>query len=301
MDLGTNTFHLLIVDGEHDHFNILAHETIATKLGEGGINKGVIVPQAFERGIKAMEHFAGLIEQHKATKVKAIATSAMRNAANGGEFIKETKRLTNIDIETINGDREAELIYKGIRAAGVLTSQNTLILDIGGGSVEFILGNNEEVVFKQSVEIGAARLTELYHKSDPIPSVYIAALRNHLDEALSGVVTAVKAYGVNVLTGSSGSFETFAALAEQRHGRDIDLKSIKHYAFDTEEFMDLTDELIASTHEERAANPAIVPVRVDMIVSASMITRYVMRSLGITRVDMSTYSLKEGIVAELLD
>src|SRR6202012_891884 len=148
MDLGTNTFHLLIAEGDAANPHILLKITEPVKLGEGGINKGIIQPAAYARGVNAMEQFHRQIAQHKVDELKAIATSALRSASNGNAFIHEVKQKTGIRIETINGDKEADNIYKGVKAGTCLSQQNSLIVDIGGGSIEFILGNIDGIIYK---------------------------------------------------------------------------------------------------------------------------------------------------------
>src|ERR1700743_1392337 len=120
MDLGTNTFHLLIAEGDIDNFREVVHQHIAVKIGEGGINKGIITPAAFERGLNTMRSFQKEIEANGVQQVKAIATSALRSASNGNDFIKQVKAETGIHIEIINGDREAEYIYQGVKATNIL-------------------------------------------------------------------------------------------------------------------------------------------------------------------------------------
>ncbi|HEY4198047.1 MAG TPA: exopolyphosphatase [Mucilaginibacter sp.] len=300
MDLGTNTFHLLIAEGDIHNFKAVVHQHIAVKLGEGGINKGIILPVAFERGISTMKDFNKLIAEFKTQKIKAIATSALRNASNGEEFIKRVKAETGIEIEIINGDREAAFIYAGVKASGLLSSQNSLIIDIGGGSVEFIIGNKDQLVWKQSFEIGAARLMERFHHTDPIPPASIEALDLYLENTLTDLFRAIKQTPVSNIIGSSGAFETFAELIESERTDTFDLKQIKTYNFDETELLDITDKLILSSHTEREGNKLIIPVRVDMIVVASVMTRYMMRALDLNAVSLCTYSLKEGVLAELM-
>ncbi len=300
MDLGTNTFHLLIAEGDAADPTILFKITEPTKLGEGGINKGIIQPAAYERGIKAMQQFHEHILKHEVEHIKTIATSALRSASNGKTFIDEVKDKTGIVIETINGDAEADYIYKGVQASGCLSSQNSLIVDIGGGSVEFILGNADNIIWKQSFEIGAARLMDKFHQIDPIPVESIAELNNFLDRHLADLFKAISNYPINNIIGSSGSFETFACVIELDKGNPFDLKKIKSYNFDTIEFLAVTDQLIKSSHDERKNNKGIAPVRVDMIVVAALVTRFIMEQLSISTVVMTTNSLKEGVLAEML-
>ena len=300
MDLGTNTFHLLIADGDIQDSTEVVHEHIAVKLGEGGINKGLILPEPFERGLRTMKEFKAKIDSHNAQHVRAIATSALRNASNGKEFIDSVKEQTGIGIEIVDGNQEASFIYEGVKAAGLLSGANSLIMDIGGGSVEFIICNNKNLAWKQSFEIGAARLMERFHNTDPIPPASIEALNLYLENTLTDLFDAVNSIEIHNLIGSSGAFETFAELAAFKRSDVFDLKKTKNYEFDHNELLTITDELILSSHAKREANLLIIPVRVDMIVVASLITRYVMQKLGITNVALCTYSLKEGVLAEMM-
>ncbi|GAA4085150.1 exopolyphosphatase [Mucilaginibacter panaciglaebae] len=300
MDLGTNTFHLLIAEGNASDYKALVHEHDSVKLGEGGINKGIIQQASYERGIASMQKFGEDIRNYDVKNVRAIATSALRNASNGGQFINEVADKTGINIELINGEQEAEYIYKGVKLAGGITHQTTLIMDIGGGSVEFILGNENSILWKQSFEIGAARLMDKFHCTDPIPQDSICALNLYLEENLTSLISIASKYPVNVLIGSSGAFETFAELIERSKNNQFEL-NIKNYDFELDDLLSLTEKLIASSHEERRNTEGIIPIRVDMIVVASLVTRFIIERLKIPQVCMSTYSLKEGVLAEMMD
>lgn len=300
MDLGTNTFHLLIAEADASNPKELLHLYEPVKLGQGGINKGIIQPDAFERGIKTMQKFHENIQRFGAGRVKAIATSALRSTSNGKDFIEQVKQNTGIAIEVIDGDREASYIYNGVKASGCLSTKNSLVMDIGGGSVEFIICNQEQLLWKQSFEIGAARLMDKFHRVDPIPAESIMELQEYLDHVLIPLFEAAKDVSISKLIGSSGAFETFAEVIELEKGNPFDLKSIKCMNFNMMEFNELTALLISSTHKDRAETKGIIPLRVDMIVVASLITRYVMAKLDINEVAMSMYSLKEGVLAEML-
>ncbi|TWR29040.1 exopolyphosphatase [Mucilaginibacter pallidiroseus] len=300
MDLGTNTFHLLIAENIADTFNEIFKLTEPVKLGEGGINKGMIQPAPFGRGMAAMQKFEALIDEYGVTNVKAIATSAIRSAKNGQDFIARVKQATGIEITTINGAQEATYIYHGIAASGCLSGTNALIMDIGGGSVEFIICNDDEILWKQSFEMGAARLMDRFHQTDPIPLASIKAMTAYLNGKLADLFKAAIKHRPKVLIGSSGAFESFAEVIELSKGRNFDLKTTKSYEFDTDELLDLIEMLAKSTHTKREATKGIIPVRVDMIVTASLLTIYIMQKLGIADVLMSTYSLKEGVMAEML-
>jgi exopolyphosphatase/guanosine-5'-triphosphate,3'-diphosphate pyrophosphatase len=300
MDLGTNTFHLLIAHGDAAQPEELFHTTVPVRLGEGGINNGIIQPAAYKRGIDTLVQFGERIAEFKIERIKAAATSALRTTSNGKAFIDEVKSKTGIQIELINGDDEARYIYDGVKTGQCLGDKNSLILDIGGGSVEFIVGNKQQILWKQSFEIGAARLMDKFHKKDPIPASSIGELNDYLEETLKPLFDATAGIDITTIVGSSGAFETFAEVIELKKGNEFELKNNRKYHFNTTEFLNITDWLIESTHFERENTRGIIPIRVDMIVVAALVTRFVMKRLGIDDVLMSTYSLKEGLLAEML-
>ncbi|MDB4902463.1 MAG: hypothetical protein JWQ63_1744 [Mucilaginibacter sp.] len=301
IDLGTNTFQFLIAKGASSDYKEIVSLQETVKLGEGGINKGLIQPVAFERGINAMLKFHELILKHEVKKVKAIATSALRSAANGQHFIEEVKNQTGISIEIIDGDKEAAYIYKGVKSAGCLSKKDSLIIDIGGGSVEFIIGNSEQIKWKQSFEIGCARLMDKFHRTDPIPPESITALNFYLEDSLKDLFIATSNYKIENIIGSSGAFETYTEIIELEKGNTINLKKTKRYSFDKNELLTLIEKLVLSSHQQRLVMDGIIPIRVDMIVTAALITRFVMRKLNIYNVVMTTNSLKEGVLSEMMD
>lgn len=298
MDLGTNTFHLLIAEKTENGFKEILHLTEAVKLGEGGMKDGLITPQAFERGLKTMQLFAEKIAVKEALQVRAVATSAVRSTKNGQDFIREVKEKTGIEIEVIDGLQEAELIYKGVKSSGILSAQKSLVLDIGGGSVEFILCDENEIFWKHSFEIGAQRLRQLFHQSDPITQENIIQLNQYLEEQLQMLFLSVKNQQVQQLIGSAGSFETYAEMIEVEKGHAFNLKKTKTYDFEIADFERVAHWLQNSSHEERRNKKGIILLRVDMIVVASLLTSFIMQKLEIKKLSMTTYSLKEGLLAE---
>ncbi|MBW4889330.1 exopolyphosphatase [Mucilaginibacter sp. HMF5004] len=300
MDLGTNTFHLLIAEVKDGNITEIVKDHEAVKLGEGGISKGFIQPIPYQRGIKTMEKFGREITAHNVGKVKAIATSMLRNAANGRAFIDEVKATSGIQIELIDGQQEAAYIYQGVKASGCLSVDTSLIVDIGGGSVEFILCTQSQILWKQSFEIGAVRLMDRFHQTDPIPHHAIEDLHQYLNDVLQPLFIATQNITIGKLIGSAGAFETFAEIIELHKSTVFDVKRIKSYDFELRDFIDATNTIIRSHHTERAAMKGIISLRVDMIVVASLLTRFVMEKLEIHTVGMSTYSLKEGVLAGLV-
>ena len=154
IDLGTNTFNLVIAEKSSKGHTILHQERIAAKMGVGGINHGYITTEGIRRVIQALKEIKLTIENWHVTKVQAFGTSALRSAKNGIELVEKIYSEVGIEVKIITGEEEAELIYQGVRSAVPLGPSKSLIVDIGGGSVEFIIGNESEVFWKQSFEIG---------------------------------------------------------------------------------------------------------------------------------------------------
>ncbi|MEP7168695.1 MAG: exopolyphosphatase, partial [Bacteroidota bacterium] len=215
IDCGTNTFHLLIVETKADgKFKTILKENIPVKLGEAGITNKIISEIPFQRGMNTLKNFGEIIRKTNPDKIFAYATAAIRNAANGNDFVKAAMEKTGIEIQLIDGQREAELIYYGVRQAVKLTDEKVLIMDIGGGSVEFIIANNNEIFWKQSFGTGAAFLLEKFKPSDPIQLSEINEIRNYLEKELHPLFAQLQTtnYKLQTLIGSSGSFETFVDL-----------------------------------------------------------------------------------------
>lgn len=301
LDLGTNTFYLLIADVANGLVqNEILKEYLPVKLGEGGINKGHITQEAFERGIAAINQFNVIIKQYKADQIKAVATSAIRSADNGNDFINWVKSETGIEIEIIEGDREAELIFQGVNAAVKLNNDIALIVDIGGGSVEFIICNFKEIFWKKSYPIGAARLMESYHNSDPISEKDIQAIDHYLDQNLSELKQQCALLKPELLIGSAGAFETFAELVTDQFGLPKENLAHSEFSFNQEQLDIIFNNLLQSSHSERSVTAGIIPLRVDMIIVATVLTRYIIRQLKIKTIKLSAYSLKEGVLFDLL-
>ncbi|WP_026879789.1 hypothetical protein [Hymenobacter norwichensis] len=303
IDMGTNTFHLLIVElPEEKHYEtlILLRTKVGVRLGEGGISKGEITPAAFARALHTVNAFQEEIDLHQVTEVRATATSAMRVARNGPELVQAIFEQTGIKVDVIPGEREAELITKGVRQAVPLGQEKNLIVDIGGGSVEFIVADEDTIFWKQSFEIGAQRLLDMFFP-DPsgiVPASAVAAEQAHLSAVLAPLAAAVQHYQPVTLVGASGSFDSLADMqlgqlrteAELPPCTELELSSFQHSY----------RQLLSGNHEQRLAIPGILPMRADMLVVATILIDYVLGISGITRIRTSSYALKEGLLAEML-
>lgn len=299
IDMGTNTFHLLMVELDGYGFRTLYKEKIPVKLGEGGISRSVIMPEAKKRAVHTLTHFSNLIAGENIKHVAAFATSAVRNAINGEAFVQEVYENLGIEVRVIDGNREADLIYKGIRLSGSLNGEPTLMMDIGGGSVEFIIGNMSHIFWKGSFEIGGQRMLDQFHNEDPIHPDEIMQLNEYLTQRLKPLQEAIKDYTPRRLVGASGTFDTITDIYRAQL-QETKFKRHTCYSIPVDSFHDITTQLIGMDRASRLAVKGMIPMRVDMIVVASCLIRHVLRMINTEYLHCSTYSLKEGAIAEFM-
>jgi exopolyphosphatase/guanosine-5'-triphosphate,3'-diphosphate pyrophosphatase len=302
LDFGTNTFNLLITDVSNENkLQVLHTAKEAVKLGEGGITKKIITPQAFERGLAAIERHLARVREFNVTKVYAFATSAIRDASNGKDFILAVKERFEIYVLIIEGEREAEMIYRGVRLSLKMDDNPVLILDIGGGSNEFIIANKKEIFWKHSFNLGMARLLETFRPSNPISLFEIEKLTTYLKTELKELFAAVNQYKPSMLVGASGSFETIAAILQHTYPAKYTKDNTPAREVDYLDFLSLHEILLKSTIEERKLMQGMEPVRVEMIVLASIFINVTLEKCGLKKIIQSDYALKEGVIAEILN
>ncbi|MFC3415833.1 Ppx/GppA phosphatase family protein [Algoriphagus hitonicola] len=300
IDMGTNTFHLLLVELGENNFKTIYKEKIPVKLGQGGINQDHISPEALKRAHHTLRHFRNLIDGEKIHQIFAFATSAVRNANNGLQFVKEVKDSLDIDIKVISGEEEAQMIYEGIRFSGSLNGQTELMMDIGGGSVEFIIGTSAEAFWKQSFEIGGQRLLELFHHHDPITKDEIGRIHEYLQQKLQPLIQAIDTYRPTSLVGASGTFDTLTDIYFESM---LQCKLTGQHVFElpAAEFRRIYQMLIHKDKTERLRIPGMIPMRVDMIVVASTLIDFILKYIPVDSITCSHYALKEGAISMLLN
>ncbi|MFQ3575631.1 MAG: exopolyphosphatase [Cytophagales bacterium] len=301
VDLGTNTFHLLIADLSNGHFEIIYREKTAVKIGKNGISKGLISDEAQFRALQTLEHFQTLINSYNVSKTRSIATSAFRNAVNGFEFANTIKDKIGFEIEIISGDDEASFIYEGVNLATNLCQKKALVVDIGGGSVEFIIGINGKKVWQRSYEIGGQRLMDMFHQKDPIPNANIDLLKSYLNTKLASLFDAINDFNPEYLVGSSGSFDTLAEIYQRETRPDFDIEKEKTTLLPVEVFYSIHQSILKKNKEERLKIPGMIELRADMIVVASILIETLLRRLPQNPILVSTFALKEGVLKQELD
>ncbi len=288
IDLGTNTFHLLIVDKASflDQGSVIYKERMYVFLGK--TNGPSIIQESFERGIAAMKHFAAIIERYKVGIVRAIGTEALRRKENGLAFVQKVKEETCIAIEIIDGQREATLISKGV---GLLTKdvQDHLIMDIGGGSVEFILVKSSAVFWSKSYPIGISVLHSQFQKEDPFTREAGLKMDHYLSEILKDMFAMVGSDAISLI-GASGTFDVLSSR--------IDTNKRTLLTVDRSYVNTLYEIVLPLDEKERRKLNTIPEERANYIVVALHLVRFILAKLNIEEVLVSPYALKEGIIAE---
>ncbi|MGE0568156.1 MAG: phosphatase [Bacteroidia bacterium] len=301
IDCGTNTFNFIVVEPTESGFKTIYNNKIAVKLGQGGIHKGFIEKTAFERGLNALKEFSKESKKFNLTTIKAFATAAIRDASNGIDFCAEATKIENIQIEIIDGEREAELIYKGNRMAVGLSDQNSLIFDIGGGSNEYIIGNKNGILWKKSFRLGVARLLEEFNPSDPIKDEERYQMIQYLNNELIELQNAIDKYKPVELIGSSGAFDSVIEILYAKNNDDDFVKDRTCFQLEVNDYRQISKEIMMSNITERMQIKGLVEMRVDMIVVSCILIDQILNLSKVLSIRVSSYSLKEGVVFEYLN
>ncbi len=299
LDLGTNTFHLLIVEPQSDgSFKEVFRERRFVKIGLQGV--GYMGKEAFDRALGTLIHYSEVLERFDIDVVWAIATEGLRKASNSEEFIDTVKEKTGIEIKCISGDTEALLIYYGVRQTVSMENDTALIMDIGGGSVEFIIANSKEIFWKQSFPIGSAVLRRNFHQTEPISGQEINSLTAHLEEILVPLFEVAGQFDLHTVVGASGAFDTLASIVSTHKGAELEV-GYTSYEIAIAAFKDLKEEFLKFNQEERKLIKGMEPKRADMIVVSYLLIAFVVEKLDIKRLIQTNYAIKEGIIWSIMN
>lgn len=300
LDLGTNSFHLLIAEVHPDgHFEALTREKAMIRLGDVVSRRGRITDEAAEVAVATVRRFKLLADAAGVTEIHACATSAMRRAANGDAVVDRIERETEVTVEVISGLREAELIFGAIRASVMLEPAPALCIDLGGGSVEIMVGDAGGLRWATSENLGVGRLTAEFVTTDPISKDERRALRAHLVERLTPVADEIAAFEPKLLVGSSGTLEDLARMAAARRKADVPL-SLNQLSVDQSEFLPLHKLILSTPADERLRFEGLDTRRVDLIPAGSIFLATAMELFGFDAMTVSEWALREGIVLEAI-
>ena len=299
IDMGTNTFHLLLVKVENETFEIFYKEKIAAKIGANGINQRNINDDAIDRCLIALRSFKKQIDSAHIYEIYAFATSAIRNARNQQFLMHKIKKEVGIEPRIISGIEEASYIHYGVCEALNIDTEICLIMDIGGGSIEFIISKGLEPIWMKSFEIGGQRLMEEFHKNDPITTPEISTIESYLEINLQPLFEACDLYGPKTLIGSSGTFETLSEIYQRKINKYAQEKDTE-LPISQSGMLQILKEIIAKNKQERLLIPGMIELRVDMIVIASILIKFILKKTRLETTRISSYAMKEGALLQII-
>jgi exopolyphosphatase/guanosine-5'-triphosphate,3'-diphosphate pyrophosphatase len=291
IDCGTNSIRLLVADLEGDGQHDVHREMRIVRLGQGVDRTGLLAPEALERTRVAVADYAALCTQLGVERTRFVATSATRDARNRDVFVSMVREALGVEPEVVSGDEEAALSFLGA-TAGLDAAAPYLVIDIGGGSTELVLGT-DHVDAACSVDIGCVRLTERHLTSDPPTTAQVAAARADVDAALSLAAQAVPVAKAATAIGLAGSVTTVAALALGLPAYQAE--RIHHSRISAQQVREVTEMLLGMTHDERAALPVMHPGRVDVIGGGALVLLAAVERFGLDEVLVSETDILDGI------
>lgn len=298
VDCGTNSIRLLIAEPGADGTLVdVAREMRIVRLGQGVDRTGRLAPEAIARTRDALVEYAELIDKHAASAVRMVATSATRDAINRDEFTTMVRAVLGADPEVISGAEEAALSFAGAVAGLPGAAAPVLVADIGGGSTELVLGNGR--LASHSMDIGCVRMTERHLRDDPPSPAQIAATETDVRAAIEVAARDVPIARAATFVGVAGTVTTLAAIVAGLPSYDP--AAIHGSTMTAAEVAEVTDRLLAMTHEQRAGLPVMHPGRVDVIGGGALILRELVAAAGVSSVVASEHDILDGIAQRLAD
>ena len=300
IDLGTNSVRLLVVRINPNHsWSIISQQKEAIRLGEGFSNHR-LHPEAMQRAASVCRQFAEMARSFNATEVIAVATSATREAENQSEFIDRFQQETGVDLHVISGREEARLIYLGVASGLHLDKQRALFIDIGGGSTELVVGDQQGYAYLDSLKLGALRLTAKFidDPAAPVSAATYARIQAHVRSKAIRSLQHLRDYPFDLVVGSSGTIEALAVLAARALRKDDTNRALEIILRDIELLPRL---LCPLTAQERKNLPGMNPARADIIIAGMAIVHTLMQELGINRIKVSERGLRDGLLVDYLN
>ena len=300
IDIGSNTARLLILESTGDQkFNLLVSKRNITRLGEGIDAQGKLTEHRMQTTLKVLSRFRQICLENGDPPLFAVATSAVREASNGQEFVRLAKKETGIDIKIIPWEEEARLTLEGVYWKIPHENRRVITFDIGGGSTEFILSEGENIKGFCSTSLGVVRLTEKFITQHPVDEKEYHSLQNHLQNELQTVKNKLSAFLPELLIGTAGTVTTLAALKENIY--PYDPEKIHGSTFSRPEAESILDDLKGKSLSQRLLLKPMEPGREDLIIAGTAIVLETMRAFGCEILTVSEYSLREGLILRAMN
>ncbi|MXY25949.1 MAG: Ppx/GppA family phosphatase [Acidobacteria bacterium] len=301
IDIGTNSVHMIVVQVRDDHsFEVVDREKEMVRLGAGGLGGRALTEATRRSALLALARFKRLADSHHVDEVIGCATSAVREAENGREFLAEIQHRTGIQTRMISGSEEARLIHRAAVYGVDVAGSAAVVVDIGGGSVELTLGRASRPQIAESLKLGVIRLTERFVRSDPISDRDERRMVRHIMAELAPAVTKIREQGFDRVIGTSGTILSLGALAADaaREDRPDELRNLR---VPVKQVRRLRKELTALDLPGRIAIPGLDPRRADLAVAGSILLSTILRLLGARELTLCDLALREGLALDYID
>jgi exopolyphosphatase/guanosine-5'-triphosphate,3'-diphosphate pyrophosphatase len=300
IDIGSNSIHMVTARVRHGDFEILDRAKEMVGLARGTLTNGRLSAETMEFGLKTLGTFKHLAERQGADPILAVATSAVREAANGGEFVLQAWEKFGLHIDVITGSQEARLIFAAARHAIDFRGQRPLVVDIGGGSIEIVQGEGNKIRWQKSLKLGVVRLTERFFKSDPPKAAEIAAFKAYVREKVEPIFAHARQTRPTMMVGTSGTLITLTAMAAaMRDGQPP--HKLHNYVLERKALADLTARILESSARERARIPGLERRRADLIAAGALLAGILLDGFRCEQMHACEWALREGILLDFID
>ena len=297
IDVGTNSIHMVIARPvAAAPAKVLARDRMPVRLGSGGADMKHLRSDAIDRAVKALVECRHVADAHRAEAV-AVATSAVREAENREDFLRRAREEAGIEVEVVSGFEEARLIHLGAMSAVPIAQRPHLVIDIGGGSTELIVGDHTPATLTRSLKLGHIRLTERFFPNGVITPGSVKACRRHIRSSVAHVALQARSIGFDTVVGCSGTVAALAVMCAAR--RSVTLHNVANATISRKDLDAVTAELISRHRpEDRLGIPGLDPSRNDVIVAGAILLRQLLKALGIGSLVVSTGALREGLMLD---
>ncbi len=300
LDIGSNSIHMILTEIQPDFsYKVLDRFKDVTRLGEETFKTGSFSPDAIAKGTEVVRTLATLARNRGFTRIEAVATSAVREAANGGGLIEAIEQQTGVRVRVVTGLEEARLIYLGVRHSMDFGDRIVLIVDVGGGSVELIAGNRNKLLHAASLKLGAIRLNDLYLKKESQPDA-LKRLEKAVEVQLKPALSRFKKVGFEKFVGTSGMIGNLAEVMHLRKtGRPIPQLNLA--SFSLKDVLETEHLLLDTPLKRRAEIPGVDPKRADLLLPATIVLRAIMERLDVDELTVSDQAIREGLLYDFIE
>ncbi len=298
-DIGTNSIHMKIVQLYPDlSFEVLDHEKDMTRIGDGSFKAKKLPKGAIKRALKTLDHFSHIARHEGVRRTIAVATSAVRDAKNAAQFVKAVYKKTGIRVRVISGREEGRLIFLGASSGLVPAKEKRMVIDIGGGSAEFVLGDNRRIEMDESLPLGVARLKDRFLKKNPPSKDNLRHLQESIEEKLADVLKMTEKKKFS-LVGTGGTLINLASMVyESRESRSLRLRG--YYELKRKDLLKLHRRLIHMSTKRIRKIPGLDKKRADLIIAGSVLVTTLLKELKKDHILISDKGIREGVILDFI-